>query len=183
MSVKRNLQTLAVVAAVTLLGCGSGGVKDDGRDLGEKNLGLYLRTGHDDAAGHRTHQAPHGGVLVPLGDHFANLEVVLDPESGQLTLFVLSCCADKAVRIAQKEIKLELSIGEDTRAKTFTVELAAKASVLTGEKVGDTSEFTGAAEQLKGVGGFSGKVVAAEVLGRTFKDVPFEFTKGASGGQ
>lgn len=114
-------------------------------------------------AGH-SHEAPHGGTLVELGDHFANLEFVLDASTGTITAYVLDGHADQAIRIEQKEIVL--------RGKTGEVTLQAVGSPLTGEKPGDTSQFEGRSEALQGAKEFDGTIVRVVVKGRELAGVP-----------
>lgn len=143
-----------------------------------------------------THTAPHGGTLIELGDHFANVEFVLDRASGQLTAYLLDAHAQRSIRIAQPTITLELravtpvptdagstaatrpdaAVGE----QPFTVELAAVANPLTGEQVGDTSEFRGTAPGLKANSRFRGRIPILNVKGAAFRDVAVEFPPAAT---
>lgn len=116
------------------------------------------------------HEAPHGGTLVELGEHFANLELVLDAVSGKLTAYVLDGHADQAIRLEQREIVLKL--------KDSTLSLQAVGSPLTGERPGDTSQFEGQSDSLKGQKEFDAKVVRIVVKGQDFQDVSFNFPKG-----
>jgi hypothetical protein len=52
------------------------------------------------------HHAPHDGTLVELGEEFAHLELVLNAQTGTLTVYVLDGEAEQSVRIAQPEIEL-----------------------------------------------------------------------------
>jgi predicted small lipoprotein YifL len=121
-----------------------------------------------DDEGH-AHTAPHGGVLVEVGDHFAFLEVVLDPDAGSLTAYVLDGEAEKALRIAQPSISLTFETPSSVAKQTLI--LAAKANVLTGETVGDTSEFSIIHPAFKGQTMLSARVAELTVKGQTFKDL------------
>ncbi len=77
-------------------------------------LSLALACGcgrpHDHAAepGHvHTHQhaAPHGGMLVEVGDHQFNVELVHDAGTGTLTLYTLDAHAENFVRTAMPVIE------------------------------------------------------------------------------
>ena len=114
-------------------------------------------------AGH-SHHAPHGGTLVELGDHFANLEFVLDASTGTVTAYVLDGHADQAIRIEQREIVL--------KGKTGEVALQAVGSPLTGEKPGDTSQFEARSEVLKGAKEFDGTIVRVVIKGQELTNVP-----------
>jgi hypothetical protein len=108
--------------------------------------------------------APHGGTLVELGEHVANLELLLDASTGTVTAYVLDGHADQAVRLEQKEIVLQ--------GKPLSVTLQAVGSPLTGETPGNTSQFQGQSEVLKGAKEFDGTVVRVVVKGREFSNVP-----------
>lgn len=115
------------------------------------------------------HEAPHGGVLVELGDHFAQLEFVLDPSAGTLTMFVLDGEAAAAVRIAQPSVAVTFDAPGTLAGQTL--QLAAKANVLTGETMGDSSQFEVTHEALKNQTTFTARVVDLVVKGQTFRDL------------
>lgn len=115
------------------------------------------------------HEAPHGGTLVELGEHFAMLEFVLDADAGSLTAYVLDGGAEQAVRIPQPNILVTFDAPEALAGQTLT--LAAKANVLTGETVDDTSEFVVTHPALKGQTTFSARVTEVVVKGQVFKDL------------
>jgi hypothetical protein len=116
------------------------------------------------SGGGHHHAAPHGGTLVELGEEAAHLELLVDRKTGKLTAYVLDGEAENAVRIAQPTIVLNLAPGP--------VELKGVASGLTGEKVGDTSQFEATHEAFKQPV-IEGKVANVTVKGATFKDVAF----------
>lgn len=118
---------------------------------------------------HHAHTAPHGGVLVELGDHQYNLELVRDAAAGTLTAYVLDAHAENFVRVPLKVIEVVVRVGERTEKLT----LAATANALSGETVGDTSQFTGSAGWLKETGKFKGTIAEIEIRGTRFKDVSF----------
>jgi hypothetical protein len=118
---------------------------------------------------HHAHTAPHGGVLVELGDHQYNLELVRDSAAGTLTAYVLDAHAENFVRVPLKAIEVVVRVGE----RTEKLALAATANALSGETVGDTSQFTGTAAWLKAAGKFKGTITEIEIRGSRFKDVAF----------
>ncbi len=122
------------------------------------------------------HHPPHKGTLVEFGEEFAHLELVIDAATGKVSGYVLDGEAEKAVRVAQKEIEIKVPKSDKTEA--FTVTLKGQTVVLSGEKEGDTSEFAGESEKLKGLKDFDGVVSAITVKGKEFKDVKFNFPKG-----
>lgn len=117
------------------------------------------------------HHAPHGGTLIELSEEeFAHLELVLDSQEGKLTGYVLDGEAEKSIRIPQEEIELK------TKDKGDIV-LKAVANPLTGETVGDTSEFSTQSDNLKSITTFEGSVVSVLVKGKEFDNVSFTFSK------
>jgi hypothetical protein len=122
------------------------------------------------------HAAPHGGTLVVLAEEFAHLEFVLDPAAARLTCYVLGPHAESAVRIEQETITVAIRFtdpdavgGVDSR----TLVMAAKANALTGETVGDSSQFDATDPVLGRIEAFEGLLLDATVRGRRFQDVRF----------
>jgi hypothetical protein len=110
------------------------------------------------------HQAPHGGTLVELGEEFAHVELVFDGATGKMAAYVLDGEVEKPIRLDQKEIVL--------KGKTASVALQAVGSPLTGEKPGDTSQFEGQSETLRGAKEFDATIVRIVVKGKELTDVP-----------
>ncbi|MHC4922919.1 MAG: hypothetical protein ACYTG4_02425 [Planctomycetota bacterium] len=127
-----RLLAVALVSVLLLYGC-------DARD---RSVEPAVK---DDAP--HAHSAPHGGVLIEVGDHAANVELLLDAKAGTLTLWALGGHAESAVRLADKSIPVEVGIGESEMA----LRLAPVENALSGEKIGDTSEFSVTHEKLKGL--------------------------------
>ena len=129
--------------------------------------------GHDH--GGHVHLAPHadeGGMLVELGDHFANVEFVLDPEAGRLTMYTLGAHASKAVRSPSTSVVVSVDMHGDA---PLEVELAAQASELNGDTVGASSMFVGEDPGLVGAGHFHGTIRAINLRGEDFADVKFDY--------
>jgi peptidoglycan/xylan/chitin deacetylase (PgdA/CDA1 family) len=122
------------------------------------------------------HKPPHKGTLVEFGEEFAHLELVIDAATGKVSGYVLDGEAENPVRVKQNTI--EITVLKADKSVDFSVTLTQQANDLSGEKVGDSSEFAGASEKLKGVTTFDGKVVSIDVKGKPFKDVKFNFPKG-----
>lgn len=120
---------------------------------------------------HHAHVAPHGGTLVELGEHQFALEFVRDAAAGTLTAYVLDAHVENFVRLPAKFIAVTI----DVKGRAESLSLAAVANELSGETVGDTSQFTASADWLKREGEFAGKIAALEVRGTVFKDVAFTF--------
>lgn len=187
-------QVVIVAAAVAFAG-GSAFAQhahDHGHDKGKKKAETKAQPaaekkadGHDHDPAHdhdHAHTAPHGGTLVVLGDHGAFLEFVLDSEKGHLTAYVLDGEAEKSVRVKQPEIEVKIApIAEgaaSSDATTTTLRLVGVASPLTGEAVGNTSEFLAKSDKLKGLKRFSGQVRGVTIKGSEYKDVGFQFPEG-----
>ena len=129
---------------------------------------------------HHHHTAPHGGTLVVLGEEFAHVEFVLEESTGKLTGYVLDSEAEKPVRLTQKNI--ELKINRLKSGPSITLQLKAVANVLTGETDGDTSQYEGQTDALKGMTDFRAQITSIAVKGQRFTGIGFEFPEGNEGG-
>lgn len=109
-------------------------------------------------------------MLVELGDEVAHVELVFESATGKVTAYVLDGEAEKPIRLEQKEIVLKAATGE--------VALQAVGSPLTGEKPGDTSQFEGQSDRLKGVKELDGMLVRIVVKGRELTSVPLRLQPG-----
>jgi len=150
-------------------------------------LGVWRRHAHcspsstttvavaDDEAGH-AHHAPHGGTLVELGDHFAHLELLFDAGGGIVTLWVLDGEAEQAVRLTQETVAI--IVDAPASVVDRPLELLARASSLTGERVGDASEFALTHGALRGLPALSGRILEMTVRGQAFQDVRFDLPAG-----
>jgi hypothetical protein len=121
--------------------------------------------------GAHQHRAPHGGTLVELGSEFAHIELVLDSTTGTLTAYVLDGEAEESVRIQQPALKIAMRNPATGAVEHF--ELAARADLLTGETIGDTSEFSFTSPTLRGRAAVEGAIEDITVKGGEFHDVPF----------
>lgn len=127
---------------------------------------------NDKKEGHE-HVAPHGGTLVVFGDEFAHLELVLDEKTGKLSAYALDGEAENAVRSKQTEIEIAVQ-----KPSAFLVKLKAVANSLTGETIGDTSEFAAVSDELKNLKDFEATITSINIKGKEFKNVEFNFPKG-----
>lgn len=122
---------------------------------------------HSDQAEGHTHSAPHGGLLVVLAEEFAHLELLHDPATGDLRAYALGGHAETPVRLTQVSIEIEVEGIEGT------LSLKAVPSALSGESVGDTSEFHLRDAKLKGVDFQAGVIQKVEMLGQQFESIAF----------
>ena len=125
-----------------------------------------------DEAGKHAHQAPRGGTLVVLAEEFANLEVKLDGD--RVIVWLLDGHAANPIRSELRELRLKVALN----GKAEEVVLAAVGNVLTGETPGDTSQFEGSLDSLKGAGRFHAVLSRVVVRGREFKEVEFHYPEG-----
>ncbi len=123
------------------------------------------------------HHPPHHGTLVVLGEEFSHVELLLDSATGGLTAFVLDGEAENPVEISQPYLLIKIK----GRNGGFTVKLKPVASPLTGETVGNTSEYQGSSKNLKGVEKFEGSIVRIKAKGTDFKNVWFLYPEGNEG--
>lgn len=130
---------------------------------------------HDhEHGGHHHHTAPHGGTLIMLGDHAAQIELVRDKATGTLDLYVLDGEAENFIRIAQPAVALTVTRG----SQTTPVSLPAVAHAATGEKVGDTAHFSGQSEVLKDADTFEVTLQKIDLNGTVYESVSAPFPQG-----
>ncbi len=128
------------------------------------------------------HKPPHHGTLVRLGDEFAHLELVLEPAYGRLTAYALDGEAEKPVRLKARSLAIFVTPRQPA-GQPFTLTLKAVADPLSGETVGDTSEFDVSVSRLQGLSDFDGKLVDLRIRGRRFRNVSFNYPRGNEGPQ
>jgi hypothetical protein len=119
------------------------------------------------------HTAPHGGVLVEVGSHQFNLELLHDAATGTLTLYTLDAHAENFVRTAMRAIDVTLHAGGQIRSLT----LKSVANPATGETVGATSQYEVQDDWLKASGEISGIITELDFNGTKFSGIPFASTK------
>ena len=122
------------------------------------------------------HHPPHQGVLIVLGEEFAHLELVLDNTSGTLSAYSLDGEAENAVPLVQPQIVFKITPKNGT--PVFDLTLKAVENPLTGETVGNTSEFKAQTDALKSLMKFAGVITAVSTKGEDFKNVSFDFPEG-----
>ncbi len=147
----RNKYSLGALVILSLLVAGCGGQHEHT---------------HDHAAGH-VHTAPHGGVLVELGDHLYNLEFLFNPATGRLQAWVLDGHAENFVRSAMPSFEVVITTAGGPR----TVVMLPVANPATGETVGDTSQFEAEVPWLAAIGAFAAEIPGVTVRGTQFENV------------
>ncbi len=133
---------------------------------------------HDHGEGGHVHTAPHGGELLILAEETAHLELVLDRDTGTLDVYSLGAHADTPVRLEQPTLRLAL--GEAGENAEYEIELAAVASTLTGDTVGDASRFSVTDPRLASQETLAGRVLEVHSLGQTFQDLDFTLNAGTA---
>jgi len=112
---------------------------------------------------------PHGGVLVEAGEDFAHVEMVFDPTTGTLSAYILDGEAEEVVPLRQPAIWVRF-IHPALRLK-----LKAVASPLSGEKPGETSEYSVTDASLKGLSQFEALLESVNFNGPVFKNLGFKY--------
>lgn len=123
------------------------------------------------------HHPPHHGSLQVFGQEAAHLELLLDAKAGRLTAYALDGEAEEAVRLKQPVILLRITRCDPPR-RPFTVALRAVANPLTGETMGDSSQFEAVARSLKGLRSFQGGFGDVTLRGLRFKAVQAAYPGG-----
>jgi hypothetical protein len=129
--------------------------------------------------GHHHHVGLMGGTLVELGDHQFNLEWVRDAEGGTLSAYVLDAHAENFVRVPLPAIALTVTVNGQNQPLVLT----AVANAVTGETVGNTSQFSVKADWVKTAETFTGVIPELEIRGAKFTNVTFSFPKASGHGK
>ena len=168
----RIFRLCALLCLAFLVGCGGNDAHDHDHDHEHE----HADHDHDHAHGHAP-TAPHGGALAVLGEEFAHLEWVGAPESEDFTVYVLDGHAVGGVPIPDTELRFSIAAG----GETFEVTATARANALSGEKVGNTSEFGGSSPKLAGLERFEVTLERITVRGVEFRTVSFSVPEGSPG--
>jgi hypothetical protein len=132
---------------------------------------------HDHAHNHgdgHGHKAPHGGVLVDVGDEFCHLEFVQEPESNRLQLHVMRFHPKEGpLKISMAQIEVGATTGGEEKAIVF------KPVELDGITATDhpTSLYMAEVDWLKNAADFNGTVKKLTIEGKIFSEIAFQFTK------
>ncbi|MEZ5990545.1 MAG: hypothetical protein R3F30_15825 [Planctomycetota bacterium] len=116
-----------------------------------------------DGGGAHVHVAPHGGSLVEVGDHEANLEFVRDQEDGSLTVWVLGPHAQKPLVPSQDRMVLEMF--HPARGGAIQVTLQ--------QDPVEQHRFRAESTDLEGLDHLEGVVLSLELAGKKHVRQPF----------
>jgi hypothetical protein len=151
---------IPIIFVAAALGCGGGHDHDH-------------EHGHNHNHGHG-HKAPHGGVLVNVGDEFCHLEFVQEPESNRLQLHVLRFHPKEGpLKISMAQIEMGATTGGEEKVIVF------KPVELDGITATDppTSLYMAEVDWLENVPNFNGTVKKLTIEGKPFSEIAFQFTK------
>jgi hypothetical protein len=125
--------------------------------------------GAEEHAAHPAHAPRMGGVLVELGEHELQLEIVHDAQAGRLIVYVWDGHVEHPVRTAATgaPATVEIEGGE------VALELLAQADELTGETVGDSARFEVTDPRLAGREAVAGRLGPIAIAGRDWGPVDF----------
>lgn len=122
-----------------------------------------------------SHEAPHGGTMIQLGDHFANVEFLVNDKKGELHVWFHDAHAQNSYRLAAQAIPIGIALEDGTH---FDLMLKPVANVLTGETPGNTSQFSGKDSNLVGCKAFRGLLTPVSIQGRSLPALDFGFPSG-----
>ena len=148
---------------------------DDSHDHHADDHGEDEHAHGGDDHGH-SHEAPRGGALVELGDHVAHFEVLHSAQTGTLKFYAMDGHVEAPVRLTAPSLPVLITL--DGAAEPIALELQAVASELTGETVGDTSEFAVTDERLIDQFTFQATLPSVDIRGVAFENVEFSFPEG-----
>ncbi|MDA0590678.1 MAG: hypothetical protein O2820_21485 [Planctomycetota bacterium] len=131
-----KFQTLPVyclaLLTTVLIGCG-----DPDGDVSEVQTADVDAAHAEAAASGHHHDAPHGGHLIPLGDHEYNIELVFSAEPRELHAYVLGGHAEKAIALELESFDFDQEDEEGNE-----VEIVLTANPQEGDKEGTASRYT-----------------------------------------
>ena len=122
--------------------------------------------GHDHDGGH-AHAAAFGGQVVELGDHFANLEVIHNAETGRLAIYTMDAHNENTSKSSTPELTVSVEAG----GAEFDLTLAANTDTTKGNEEGASALFEVVDERLIGVETAHLTVASVNVRGKDFEDV------------
>ncbi|MDB5339660.1 MAG: hypothetical protein JWN70_5279 [Planctomycetaceae bacterium] len=167
----RNWATIScLTACCAVAGCQGGNdgfktaeeVKKERPDAGKKEHDHD----HDHDHGHH-HHAPHHGSLTMLGEHVAQIELVVDAEAGKVEAYILDGEAEKPLVVDQTDLELAITLPEATEPLTLKLTPADAAKQDDG--------FVAQDDKLKGVKAFKGTLTSLKIKDKAHEKVAVEF--------
>ena len=171
MKLFRNWATISCLAACcAMAGCQGGNdgfktaeeVKKERPDAGKKDHDHD----HDHDHGHH-HHAPHHGSLTMLGEHVAQIELVVDAEAGKVEAYILDGEAEKPLVVDQTDLELAITLPETTEPLTLKLAPADAAKQDDG--------FVAQDDKLKGVKAFKGTLTSLKIKDQAHEKIAVEF--------
>lgn len=149
-----------------LVGCGGAdNTYKTAEDL-KKERPAVVKEEHDHEHEHH-HHAPHHGSLTMLGDHVAQIELVVDAEAGKLEAYILDGEAEKALAVDQPDLELSVTLPEGKEP------LALKLAPVDAAKPDEG--FAVQNDQLKGVKALKGTLASLKLGEKTHDKIAVEF--------
>jgi hypothetical protein len=117
------------------------------------------------------HQPQHvGEFLVAAKDHVANVGILPNFADGEMRVYLYDGCVEEYVRTDQVEIPITVNLPDGPRK---FIAMAQANEALTGETIGDTSEFLVKDDALKGVEHVTGMIQEVNFLGARYTNLEF----------
>ena len=123
--------------------------------------------GHDHGHDEHHHHAPHHGSLTMLGEHVAQIELVVDAEAGKVEAYILDGEAEKPLTVDQADLELAITLPEATEALTLKLAPADAAKQEAG--------FVAQDDKLKGVKAFKAIITSLKIKDQAHEKVAVEF--------
>lgn len=167
----QNWATISCLMACYLLtGCQGG---NDGFKTAEevkKERPNPPKKEHDHDHGHdhgHHHHAPHHGSLTMLGEHVAQIELVVDAEAGKVEAYILDGEAEKPLTVDQTDLELVVTLPEATEPITLKLTPADAAKQEDG--------FVAQDDKLKGAKAFKATITSLKIKDQAHEKVAVEF--------
>ena len=126
-------------------------------------------TARDEAEHECVHDPVYGGKLIEIGEHFAQVELLHDPETGKLTAYLWDGHAEHARPVAMESIRV--TVGD------LVVKLLPVSDPLTGDQPGASSRFEGTSERLRDLESFEGVLGRMRFGEAEFAETEFRYGK------
>lgn len=126
-----------------------------------------------------SHEAPHDGLLIELGEHFGLMEILHDSKTGTLKAWFFDSCAENYVRIKKQRIEFVIHgrFLNPPEESSVSFVMIPKSNILTGESVNSTSQYHVSHEKLKNSTRLKGMFLNINYKGNDFKNITFDTGK------